>query len=141
MTQQAASNRIWSLSIQKRKEELAALLALLERRRKKKPNAASQAPVLTLDEALENQDFQSFQAAVDTLAQQFSQRKVPTLVAKYIYPSCDHVRSFTAGISSATQYEPAVSLTWGILLVVIQVRRAANEQLLSVRYAYVSSSR
>ncbi|KIW79481.1 hypothetical protein Z517_06093 [Fonsecaea pedrosoi CBS 271.37] len=99
---------------------VTALLVLLGRKRKKKPNNVSQIPIITLDEAVQNRDLQSFQTAGEALAQQFSQKKVPALVSKYLYPSLDHVRSFHSGISSATQYEPTAALVWGVLLVVIQ---------------------
>ncbi|KAH0840708.1 hypothetical protein FOPE_05941 [Fonsecaea pedrosoi] len=112
MSQQSASGRIWSQSLTRKKYELTALLALLERKRKKKLNNVSQIPIITLDEAVQNWDLQSFQTALEALAQQFSQKKVPALASKYLYPSLDHVRSFHSGISSATQFEPTAALVW-----------------------------
>ncbi|OAG45290.1 hypothetical protein AYO21_00638 [Fonsecaea monophora] len=126
MSQQSASGRIWSQSLTRKKYELTALLALLERKRKKKLNNVSQIPIITLDEAVQNWDLQSFQTALEALAQQFSQKKVPALASKYLYPSLDHVRSFHSGISSATQFEPTAALVWGILLVVIQLSLACG---------------
>lgn len=123
--QQPPSVRVWSQSVEAKKQELASLVALLERKRRTKRHAA-QAPVITLDNALQNRDLNTFQGAVDTLAQQFADRTVSTLVTKYLYPTIDHVKSFTSGISSATQYEPCAALAWGVLFIVVQASLRGN---------------
>lgn len=117
----AEPSLVWVASLERKKDELATLLKMLEQKRKRKQRDLSYFPIITLDEAIVNSDLESFQSAVETLAQQFADRKVSTLLTKYLYPSLEHVVFFSNIFASITQYEPTARLVWGLLLIVIQV--------------------
>ncbi len=117
----AEPSPVWAASLERKKDELATLLQVLEQKRKRKQRDLSYFPVITLDEAIVNSDLESFQFAVETLAQQFADKKVSTLLTKYLYPSLEHAVFFNNIVASITQYEPTARLVWGLLLIVIQV--------------------
>jgi hypothetical protein len=115
-----SADKIWEASLLKKKNELEKSFELLQRKRKQKVNTNAVA-VVTLDEAIQHNDLESFQFAVQSLAKQFAERNVSTLIKKHIYPGLDHVRFFSSGISAATNSDPNASLVWGCLFIVIQV--------------------
>ncbi|KAI9732879.1 MAG: hypothetical protein M1834_003819 [Cirrosporium novae-zelandiae] len=75
------SSRIWVATLDRTKEDLATLLKLPERKRKRKYGDASSIHVVTLEEAICHSDFNSFQYAMQTLAEQFAKRKVSTFIS------------------------------------------------------------
>ncbi|KAI9888223.1 MAG: hypothetical protein M1814_000954 [Vezdaea aestivalis] len=120
--QLGSSDQLWTHILVRKQDELRMLLALLERKAQRKSKHAdfSTMHIASLEEAIHFNDLESFQHAILMLAENFSKRKVSVLISKYLFPSLDHIRSFSVGISAATQYDKTASLVWGMLYIVIQ---------------------
>lgn len=118
------SQRLWELSIKGKRLDLESLLKDLERKRKRQrhSSAATVDPIFSLQKAVEFSDSDKFKDAVDRIAHKFTDKKVPQLVEKYVYPVLDHLKSFKHAIATATQAEPTgtASLVWGLFFVMIQ---------------------
>ena len=123
------SRRLWELSIKRKRLDLEKLLKDLERKRRRRSATASVDPILSLQRAIEYSDSDKFKDAVDRIARNYSEKKVPQLVEKYVYPHLDHLKSFKHAIATATQAEPTgtASLVWGLLFVMIQVNPAESD--------------
>ena len=66
-------------------------------------------------------DLAQFRASLDTLLRRYSDHSLNTTITR-IYPSLDHIRSFTHAITACTQASGAASLVWGAGLVLLEVR-------------------
>lgn len=109
----------WEKALEKKQDDLTVLLKILARKCKK-PNVSS-LPLVTLEEAIRLKDFDSFEASLNRLCTHYTAKGALKTFSKYLYPHLEHLRSFNDAISSATSGEAAASLTWGLLLIVIQV--------------------
>ena len=121
MAARSGTTQAWERVLEKRQGDLATLLNILAR--KSKRNNALSIPLITLEEAIRLKEFDNFKASLDRLCTEFAARGTSKILIKYLYPHLDHVRSFNNAISSATNGDVAASLTWGILLIVVQVSR------------------
>ena len=120
MAAKSGTTQAWERVLERRHNDLAGLLRILAR--KSKRNNDFSIPLITLEEAIRLKEFDNFKAALDRLCTEFAAKGTSKVLTKYLYPHLDHVRSFKNAISSATNGEVAASLTWGILLIVVQVR-------------------
>lgn len=66
-------------------------------------------------------DLAQFRASLATLIRRYSDHSLNTTISR-IYPSLDHVKSFTQAITACTQANGAASLVWGAGLVLLEVR-------------------
>lgn len=66
-------------------------------------------------------DLAQFRASLATLLRRYSDHSLNTTISR-IYPSLDHIRSFTHAITACTQASGAASLVWGAGLVLLEVR-------------------
>ncbi len=66
-------------------------------------------------------DLAQFRASLATLIRRYSEDNVHKTISR-IYPSLDHVKSFTQAITACTQANGAASLVWGAGLVLLEVR-------------------
>ena len=119
MAAKSGTTQAWERVLERRQNDLAGLLRILAR--KSKRNTDFSVPLITLEEAIRLKEFENFKAALDRLCTVFAAKGTSRILTKYLYPHLDHVRSFKNAISSATNGEVAASLTWGILLIVVQV--------------------
>ena len=103
----------------KKQNDLAILLKSLARKTKK--SDAYSIPLVVLEEAIRLKDLDSFKASLDKLCTNFAAKGTLRILKKYLYPHLDHVRSFNNDMSRATNSQSIASLTWGLLLLVIQV--------------------
>lgn len=62
-----------------------------------------------------------FRASLDTILRRYKDHNLNTTITR-IYPSLDHIRSFTHAITACTQASGAASLVWGAGLVLLEVR-------------------
>lgn len=111
--------QVWEKALEKKQDDLTVLLRSLARKYKK--TNSSSLPLITLEEAIRLKDFDSFEASLNRLCTHYTTRGALKTFSKYLYPHLEHLRSFSDAISSATSGEAAASLTWGLLLIVIQV--------------------
>ena len=121
MAAKSGTTQAWERVLERRQDDLADLLRILARK-SKRSNGIS-IPLVTLEEAIHLKEFDNFKAALDRLCTDFAAKGTLKVLTKYLYPHLDHVRSLKDAISSATNGEVAASLTWGILLIVVQVSR------------------
>ena len=121
MAAKSGTTQAWERVLERRQDDLAGLLRILARK-SKRGNKIS-IPLITLEEAIRLKEFDNFKAALDRLCTEFAAKDTSKILIKYLYPHLDHIRSFKNAISSATNGEVAASLTWGILLIVVQVSR------------------
>ena len=119
MAAKSGTTQAWERVLERRQDDLAGLLRVLARKCKRNNDFAI--PLMTLEEAIRLKEFDNFKAALDRLRTIFAAKGTSKIVTKYLYPHLDHVRSFKNAISSATNGEVAASLTWGVLLIVVQV--------------------
>ena len=119
MAAKSGTTQVWERVLERKQADLAALLRVLSRK-SKRHNVLSM-PLITLEEAIRLQEFDNFKASLDRLCTEFAAKGTSKILIKYLYPHMDHVRSFNHAISSATNGEVAASLSWGILLIVVQV--------------------
>ena len=68
-------------------------------------------------------DVSQFQSSLETICRSYSKKHVTKIINR-IYPTLDHVRSFTQAITACTQSSGTASLIWGAGLVLIEVRTA-----------------
>ena len=120
MAAKSGTTQAWERVLERRQDDLAGLLRILARKSMRNNDFAI--PLITLEEAIRLKEFDNFKASLDRLCAEFAAKGTSKILTKYLYPHLDHVRSFRNAISSATNGEVAASLTWGILLIVIQVR-------------------
>ena len=66
-------------------------------------------------------DLAQFRVSLATLLRRYSDQSLITTISR-IYPSLDHIRSFTHAITACTQASGAASLVWGAGLVLLEVR-------------------
>ena len=66
-------------------------------------------------------DLAQFHSSLATLLRRYSEDSVHKTISR-IYPSLDHVKSFTQAITACTQANGAASLVWGAGLVLLEVR-------------------
>ena len=69
-----------------------------------------------------------FRASLDTLLRRYSDHTLNTTITR-IYPSLDHIRSFTHAITACTQASGAASLVWGAGLVLLEVRPYPHSEI------------
>lgn len=67
-------------------------------------------------------DLAQFRASLDTLLRRYADNSLYTTISR-IYPSLDHIKSFTQAITACTQASGAASLVWGAGLVLLEVRQ------------------
>ena len=119
MAAESSATQAWEIALEKKQDDLAVVLRTLARRYKKVD--PSSLPLVTLEEAIRLKDFDSFKASLDRLCTHYAAKGTSKTFIKYLYPHFDHLRSFNDAIACATSGEAAASLTWGVLLIVIQV--------------------
>lgn len=78
-------------------------------------NSATNAKILSVG------DLAQFHSSLATLMRRYSEDSVHKTISR-IYPSLDHVKSFTQAITACTQANGAASLVWGAGLVLLEVR-------------------
>ena len=66
-------------------------------------------------------DLAQFRASLATLLLRYSDHSLNATISR-IYPSLDHIKSFTRAITACTQASGAASLVWGAGLVLLEVR-------------------
>jgi hypothetical protein len=72
-------------------------------------------------------NFQQFEASMNLLCTQYARRNLPRILQK-LYPSLDHLRSFSQAISSCTQTNDTAALVWGATQAVVAVRNNPSVQ-------------
>ena len=76
-------------------------------------------------------DLAQFRASLATLIRRVSDGRVNKTISR-IYPSLDHVKSFTQAITACTQANGAASLVWGAGLMLLEVRPYPVRYLASI---------
>lgn len=75
------------------------------------------------DEALRISTVGGLKDSLHEMIDRFRVRELPHLVQQ-LNPTLEHLQSFTAAITSASQYEPVACLVWGGIQAVVEVRVA-----------------
>ena len=65
-------------------------------------------------------DVGQFQTSLEAICRAYSRKNFTKIIAR-IYPSIDHVRSFTQAITACTQASGIASLVWGAGLILLEV--------------------
>ena len=96
-----------------------------EKSRVLQDNAGADAKILSVG------DLAQFRASLATLIRRYSEDSLNKIISR-IYPSLDHVKSFTQAITACTQANGAASLVWGAGLVLLEVRPYPGQFSLSI---------
>ena len=115
-------------------------------RSKQKANAVS---LLTVEEAVQVVDFETFDAVSTSLCEQQQQRAVSKLINKKLSPYFRYLVSFDDALKAASTANRDVSLVWGALLLILQVSNqplqsciptaSPAKSISAMRYTHTSS--
>lgn len=114
----------WQEDVKKKKDDLSLVFQRLGRKQRRSDQSAT--TLITIQEALDVQDFDVFEASVDRLCSHYENNGATKLFNRYLYPHFGHIKSFSQAIGQMTQDQDATSLCWGSILTVIQVSHLAD---------------